>query len=197
MKYIALLLSLSLCLVGCGVNEAPQPSTQSRAISIRRSSNNVSEIPKSQVFLKQEPALSRLQNYQDLADTIPAITIQDFHLKRPYSSSWHSPIKKQEWGVQLGSGKISRPQFNIVPNNIPNPDIKLEPTLSTPNWTAPNLQPQLSLELDFDALKSELKFDPAGAKLRPRSPYTMPGHLSFNNVVCSVHDGLPLHPGVW
>ena len=58
-------------------------------------------------------------------------------------------------------------------------------------------QPELSYTLPHKLTSQSLAFSPQGARLRPRSPYCMPGHTSQNFVVYSAHDGLPLHPGVW
>jgi len=58
-------------------------------------------------------------------------------------------------------------------------------------------EPELNLALSNPLTSESLQFRPEGGKLRPRSPYWMPGHTSQNFVLYSVHDGLPLHPGVW
>lgn len=62
------------------------------------------------------------------------------------------------------------------------------------------LPPQVALELPrlgHGGLPDLSYKSATSSKLRPMSPYCMPGHTSQNFVVTSFHDGLPLHPGVW
>ena len=125
--------------------------------------------------------------------------------------------------LQLRSAEILEPQLpewqvHIPPALTPLPTLELPPVANRPStpaykleWEPPTLEfcPEYSLiayqapevkaliDLELPQLKADLQFSPQGAKLRPRSPYSMPGHSSQPFVVYSAHDGLPLHPGSW
>ena len=54
--------------------------------------------------------------------------------------------------------------------------------------------------MELPALKVELPslaFEPGGARLRPRSPYNLPGHLPLNSFCLQRETGLPVLPGVY
>lgn len=57
--------------------------------------------------------------------------------------------------------------------------------------------PLPTVTLHWDKLVEDLQPERGSSKLKAMSPYCMPGHTSQNFVVYSMHDGLPLHPGVW
>lgn len=80
---------------------------------------------------------------------------------------------------------FSPPTGRTLPLQVRHPEIPSLP------------HPDLNLALSNSLTSESLQFRPEGGKLRPRSPYCMPGHTSQNFVLYSVHDGLPLHPGVW
>lgn len=109
-----------------------------------------------------------------------------------------APTSRSVWTV------TSRSTSPLLLPNQASPQGPSEPTPVTlsflpqfpeKDWGLP--QPQLSYDLPHKLTAESLAFSPKGGRLRPRSPYCMPGHTSQNFVVYSAHDGLPLHPGVW
>ena len=87
---------------------------------------------------------------------------------------------------------LAAPRTNFGLLNVPLPKLDQSGTTWSPTEVAVSLPSAKHYELP------DLSYKPEGtAKLRPMSPYCMPGHTSQNFVLYSMHDGLPLHPGVW
>ena len=107
-------------------------------------------------------------------------------------------IPRSQNRVRLPSFQVNRPSYLSGLEQVRTlnpPSFTYRPEFPEQDWSFP--QPELKPFYSTSLSKEVLAFNPEGAKLRPRSPYCMPGHTSQNFVLYSVHDGLPLHPGVW
>ena len=194
MKVSTALLLLTLAISSCqssspvaAVPVAPPPQPISREVTPRLGD----ECSPEHHFLRRNEAPRFLPAVR--VDSIPDFRLnqmEPLRLPQVQAPSWTEPQLKEQPSELLLKSYPTAPNFSspaspTLPLRIRHPE---SPSLP---------QPDLKLALSNPLTADSLRFQPEGAKLRPRSPYCMPGHTSQNFVLYSVHDGLPLHPGVW
>lgn len=96
--------------------------------------------------------------------------------------------------------KLELPAVGIpVPEDPARWDLKIEiPVVAEVSITdrlriEPTVGQMEPLRIDFPSLA----WRPEGARLRPRSPYCLPGHLPLNTFMLHSEDKLPISPGLW
>lgn len=179
---------LSLCFValsGCS------SQVRERVVSIPNVASEVHATSNTFVETKTSGVLELHQRGEAPSLSLPSIEMPRIHLPQYDLPESRAPMPSREY--RLPGVSIESPHLPIEPS-WRTPEWSFRPDLQVGEWAG--LQPEWTFPFDPPDLAAELQLKP-GAKLRPRSPYCMPGHLSQNFVVTSLNDGLPLHPGVW
>lgn len=160
------------------------PPTLERAAPAQRS-----EIVSTEQFLRPQQEFRPLPGVQ--VSPLPQwVYRENLNVPRLRAPSWTEPI------LTGGQPQLLLEESPPVPDFFP-PTARSLPIQVRFQETPSLPQPDLQIALTTPLTPESLRFRPDGGKLRPRSPYCMPGHTSQNFVVYSAHDGLPLHPGVW
>lgn len=162
-----------------------QPSLEVMTFEPSRSVSRLSEDNAARRFTRP----SNLPTFSTPPLTTPQMRLPVARLRAP--SQWHAP------GLELDihSGSLDRLTYPSNLDEAQTPSWKFSPRFDREDWNLP--QPELSFALPTQLNSDLLSMPPSSGRLRPRSPYCMPGHTSQNFVVYSLQDGLPLHPGAW
>ena len=185
MKTTLILVLLALAITSCQssppqVSKPPAPPLLRNATAAQRSEGNPSD-----QFLRRNDA-------PPLLPTVRLNPTLDFRLNQiepPRPPEVQAPAWKEPKPTGQSPSLLLR-SYPTIPN-LSAPTSRTLP-LRIPYSENPSLpQTDFKLALSKPLTAESLRFQPEGAKLRPRSPYCMPGHTSQNFVLYSVHDGPP------
>ena len=211
MRRLLLALSITLGLLsGCSESGGP---TESRSIAPTLGPKSALSVPSSRDVRIPSESPSGLPTLKSPSLSAPSRYLKTPEIRLPNSDSrlkirtLRAPIQLPtstfEWALEYRrtSLDLDQVEWSLIEESLI--DSNLAPTLSrlNPQPNLPTLIPGSVALTPFAIpsaqLKGQLQLPPSEFRLRPRSPYCLPGHTSQNFVSFSAHDGLPLAPGVW